>query len=568
MMKRRLFISFCMIWLILLTIVPITVGRSSSNEKTNFWGNVNKQAQLLDSYFSHPYGALRETPSSSGISAMANSLAATTLFAEYNLGGSSDLSKLAQNIMNASSKYFGEISTSDSRGWVSYYDFSKDDLRNYVKARKFTHDQFLMLLGLANIYLNLNEGNPYKRDYLAFANLTTDFIKDNLLETNGKWIDSVYIFNETLYTKNRFRVVEHICWTIWAALNLPSSFNSPLSTNLLTQMADFLAENGTLNGGIHSILSPGGESSDNVFKLRINALYGIINLELYDKTDEDKYLNRGKLAFDFIVNNLWDLHFKGFFDQSDDKGLLLVQGKSLSGNALACLLASKLARYIPANDTIESVYVLSNLFIEKYLQSSDELKYYISCDRDGDPLSLVTLESNIIRLWQRTNSLHIINGTIPESVSIGEKIQLELNVANPSNLTYNITVNGDQIEPYNQTTSDSHVSITLSLKKNAEIGETSIFVNFRVLNEIVDKSGSISMRIGSDRRLPQGLVYIVALGILVAMVVVARYPPKSLEDFLARLSSLSLSEEERQEISEIEQSKEEKPSQSEEKSNG
>jgi hypothetical protein len=333
-------------------------------------------------------------------------------------------------------------------------------------------------------------------------------------------------------------------------------------------MADFLAENGTLNGAVYSILSPEGGSSDDVFKLRVNALYGIINLELYEKTNQTKFLDRGKSSFDFLVKNLWDLNFKGFFDQANEDGLLLVQGKSLSGNALACLLASKLAQYFPANDTIESVYVLSNLFIEKHLQSIDTFNYFISCDRDGDPLTLLTLYSNIMRLWQRANSLHINNGKTPQFVSIGEEIKLELEVANPSNLTYDLTVTGDEIDPYNQTISGTNVTITLSLRRNARIGDSSISVTLKVLNEIIDESGPISITIGSDRRWPQGLVYIIALGILVAMAVIARYPPKSLEEFLARLSSLSLSEEEQQEIIGTEEPTEESSSRSEEKTNG
>ncbi|MFX0172816.1 MAG: hypothetical protein ACFE9L_12940 [Candidatus Hodarchaeota archaeon] len=566
-MRRRILISFCLIGVILGIVFPVTVVRCSSSEKSFFWGNFYKQAISIDSHFSHSSGALRDSPYSSSISAMANSLAAHTLLTEYNMGGSSELQKFAHDIINASSRYFGEIYTSDSRGWVSFYDFSKED-DSYIKGKKFTHDQLLMLLGLTNIYLNLNENSPYKRDYFAFTNNTKDFIEDLFIETDGKWIDSVYIFNETLYTKNRFRIVEHICWTIWAALKLPSSFSSPISIGSLTQMADFLAENGILNGAIYSILNPEGDSSDDVFKLRINALYGIINLELYEKTNQTKFLNRGKLTFDFLVKNLWDLNFKGFFDQANEDGLLLVQGKSLSGNALACLLASKLAQFFPANDTIESIYVLTNLFIEKYLQSEDKFNYFISCDRDGDPLALVTLYSNIMRLWQQANSLHIINGTTPQFVSIGEEIKLKLNVVNPSNLAYNLTVTGDEIDSYNQTTSDTHITVTLSLRRNARIGGSSIFVNLKLFNEIIDESGPISITIGSDRRWPQGLVYIIALGILVAMAVIARYPPKSLEEFLARLSSLSLSEEEQQEIIETEESTEESSSQSEEKTNG
>jgi hypothetical protein len=173
-----------MIGLILGTVVPVTVIQCSSSEKTYFWGNLYKQAISIDSYFSHSSGALRDSPSSSSISAMANLIAAYTLLTEYNMGGSSKLQKFAHDIINASSRYFGEIYTSDSRGWVSFYDFIKED-DSYIKGKKFTHDQLLMLLGLANIYLNLNENNPYRRDYFTFTNNTKDFIEDHFIETDG-----------------------------------------------------------------------------------------------------------------------------------------------------------------------------------------------------------------------------------------------------------------------------------------------------------------------------------------------------------------------------------------------
>ncbi|MFX1283588.1 MAG: hypothetical protein ACFFB5_08030 [Promethearchaeota archaeon] len=542
-MRKDKCASFLILCLLCGSIIPITHARSAANEKQQFYGTVYKQATSLDSGFFHDKGALRDQPKSSVISTMQNSLLAITLIDEYNMGGSVDLLTIAQRIINTSSKYFRLNFHSDRKGWVSSYDFTKE-AESFVKSRKYTHDQFLMELGLAKNYLNLNQDDPERRDYLIDFNETNKFIEEYLLVPNEGWIDSVFTFNETLYTKNKFKIVEHICWTIWAVLSLPSGFSSPLTIDDIIQMADFLNDNAMLNEAIYNVLTPDGETTDQIIKLRTNALYGIINLLLYEKTQDIKFLDRGKAVYDFLVINLWDRGFKLFWDVVDDGGLLLVQGKSLIGNALACFLSSRLCRYFPTNITMKSIYVLSNIFMEQYLKKSNTYSYYISCSTDGNPLlSPFTLESNLIRLWQRINTLHIIDGTYSSSVSIGEKVQIDLSLANPDNLTYGIIVTGDEIEPFNLTTSESNPFLMISLRKNAEIGHTEININIQVLNKTIERVDSLSLQIGSDRRIPQGLIYIVALGILVCMVIIARYPPKELEEFISRLASIGVTEE-------------------------
>jgi hypothetical protein len=539
---RKKIISLFVISLLIGIVIPISSARSSVSENQLFFGVVHKQATSLNSEFFHSEGALRDQPKSSIISTMTNTLTAASFFTEYDIGGSVDLLNIGHRIINTSSKYFRLSFHSDRRGWVSSYDYTKGT-ESFVKSRKYTHDQFLMLLGLANSYLKLTQDDPKRPDYLEDYNQTFEFIQEYLIEPNG-WIDSVFTFNETLYTKNRFKIVEHICWTIWASLNLPSGFQSPLPFESILEMADFLNANGTVDGAIYNVITPDGKFTDNIFKLRTNALYGVINLLLYEKTQDSKFLTRGKAIYDFLVNNLWDRGFKLFFDVVDENGLLLVQGKSLIGNALASLLSSRLCRYFPTNSSILSIYVLSNIYIEQYHKQVGTSNYYISCSTDGFPLTTpFTLESNLIRLWQRINSLHLINGTYDSSVSIGEKIPIVLNTANPDNLTYEIIVYGEEIEPYNLTTSESNPSIMVSLKKNAEIGKTTIYIAIKVLNKTMDRT-DFSLQIGSDRRLPQGLVYLVALGILVCMVIIARYPPHNLEDLFTRLTSIGMEDEE------------------------
>ena len=83
----------------------------------------------------------------------------------------------------------------------------------------------------------------------------------------------------------------------------------------------------------------------------------------------------------------------------------------------------------------------------------------------------------------------------------------------------------------------------VSLKKNAEIGRTTIRITIKVLNKAIDRVDHLSLQIGSDRRLPQGLIYLVALGILVCMLIIARYPPPNLEDIITRLSSFGMETE-------------------------
>lgn len=570
-MRKNTTRSLCVLVLLCGMIIPINVIRGATDEKSTFYGIVHKQANYLDSNFNPgDKGALRDQPKSSDISTMTNSLAASILFDEYKKGGSTDLLNNAHRIVKASSEYFRLNFHSDRRGWVASYDFAKEE-ESFVKSRKYTHDQFFMALGLANSYLNLDQIDARRPDYLDDFNKTIAFIEEYLLESDEKWIDSVFTFNETRYTQNKLRLVEHISWTIWASLNLPPGFSSPISIDESIQMLDFLDTSGTLNGAIYNVLSPDGNSTDHIFKLRTNALYGIINLLVYEKTadlgiaNRERFLTRGKVVFDFLVDNLWDRGFKLFFDAVDEDGLLLVRGKSLMGNSLACLLASRLCRYYPTNEAIKSIYVLSNSYIDQYLQASDKFQYYISCDSDGDPLlTPLTLESNLLRLWQRSNTLHIINGSYVDQVSIGEKIQIDLNLDNPDNLTYEVTVTGDEIDTFTLNSSETQISLPIQLKKNAEIGSSEIEIEIKVSNELIDTSDSLSIKIGSDRRLPQGLIYLVALGILVGMVVIARYPPKGLEDLISRLASIGVTEEDQPPSDDSSVSKDEETLQDEE----
>ncbi len=542
-MRRNRRTSFLILFLLCGIIIPITLTRSLTNERQQFYGVVYEQATLLDSKFSHNKGALSDYPSSSRISAMTNALAATILFNEYNKGGSIDLLNIAQKIVKASKESFINTYHNDSRGFTSLYDFAIED-DSFVKSRLFFRDQVLMLEAFTKCILSLDEtDDAQKVPYEGLVKNTKNFIEDYLIEPDEIWIDSLFTYNTTLYTKNRFIIIENICWTIWAALNLPPGFDSSLSINAITNMMDLLDTNATLNGAIYNALTPTGDLTDQVFKLRTNALYGIINLLLYDITEESRFLDRGTAIYKFLVDKLWDPSYEGFFDVVGEQGLKLVQGKSLIGNALGCLLASRLSKYFPNNASFKSIYVLTNNITEKFLYSSGKSMYYISCDRDGDPLELHSLESNLIRLWQRVNSLHIINGTYPQEVSIGDKIQIILNLDNPDNFNFIIEVKGEEIEPFNITTSDTQVILQIPLKRNADIGPTSIHVKIKVLKNTIDISDSLSITIGSDRRLPQGLVYIVALGILVFLVVIARYPPKELEELIKRLASIGVTEE-------------------------
>ena len=115
--------------------------------------------------------------------------------------------------------------------------------------------------------------------------------------------------------------------------------------------------------------------------------------------------------------------------------------------------------------------------------------------------------------------------------------------SNVDNLNYTLLIEGEEIETFNQTSSDSHLSLLLDLKDNAEIGYSNLNIQIRVLSGIIDYQDSIDIRIGSDRRLPQGLVYLVAVGILVGIVVIIRYPPKYLVEVLTRITSISVIDE-------------------------
>lgn len=542
-MKKSLILSLGIMVIVLLSIFPISLAKGSNNNRTTFYGSIYEQTQAIEDYYLHQDSkALKKDRNEAVIETKTNSLFASTLFHEYSNGGSIKLQNIAQSIVRASTQYFDEAYTSDNAGWVSMYDFYKAE-NSYVKSRKFTHDQVLMMLSLALSYSNLASDDEFKSDYAEGITETQGFIERNLQETESGWVDSLFTVNRTSYTKNHFRIIENICWTIWAILSLPDSIDSPFSLTEITQIMNLIHTNGTYNGAVFNVLSPDWDSSDDVLKLRTNALYGIINLMLYEITSNTNFLDRGKAIFDFIRSNMYDRGFGGFFDVVDKNGMLVVQRKSTTGNALACLLSSKLCKFYPTNETIKTTLVRTNRFIEENLLNENSGLYYITCERSGSPLIQHSLQTDTIRLWQRVNSLHIINGSISSEISIGDKIEIDLYLNNKENLNYSIFINGDEVESYNQTSTDSHLSLLLNLKSNAEIGYSDIDITIKVLSGTIDQD-SVQIRIGSDRRLPQGLVYLIALGLLAGIVVVVRYPPKNIGEILTRLSTISAVEEE------------------------
>jgi len=537
MKEWKVYFSVLVIIILIFTSNPMTV-KGTNDTHQSFSGYFDHQKNALKNQFEHLSGAFESEENSKIIDLMANTLLAATLFQEYQAGGNDQLVAMANQIMATSTKYFSEVYTSDHRGWVVSYDFVKED-SSYVKSRKFTHEQFLMLLALSLSYTYLDADALLKPEFLALFNSTRNFISEELL--TNPWTDSLFIFNTTYYTRNKLQLVEHICWTIWASLSLSSSFGSPLELTNIRQIVEILHEQALKEGGIANILNPVDNATDEIHRLRTNALYGITNLMLYEATSESKYLTRSRVIFDFLYTYLWDPGFGGFFDVVED-GLLAVQGKSLIGNSLACVLTTWLLKYYPTDLILRSIYVRSNSFIDQYLMFNNQL-FYLSGDRDGDPLQVTSLLGNVIRLWQRHNSLHIIKGILPTQVSIGDKLEVELKIANPGNLNYTLYISGDDLIPYNITTSDNTLDLQLSLKPTAQVGRTSVQLTLKVLQTTIDATGSIYYTIGSDRRLPQGIVYIIAIGILLGVVVITRYPPKRITDLLGKMSSIGIEEE-------------------------
>jgi len=542
-MKRNSYVSIVTVVIILVSIFPIYNVHASTNEMNTFYGSLYDQANTIRNYYLHmASGALQERRNEPTIKTKTNLLFASTLLDEYNKGGSVNLRNIAQSIMHASWRYFDEVYTSDNSGWVSLYDFTKNE-NSYVKSRKFLHDQVLMTLGLALSYPTLDSDDEFRIEYMEGINETLDFIKRNFMQNNTGWVDSLFTTNRTNYSKNYFRIIENICWTIWAVLKFPETVISPISIDNIVQTMNLIHTNGTYKGAVYNVMSPDWSSSDNVLKLRTNTLYGIVNLMLYERTNNTIFLDRGVAIFNFLRSNMYDRGFGGFFDVVDEDGMLLVQRKSVIGNALACLLSSKLSRFFPTNETIKATLVRTNRFIEENLLNRDSGVYYITCERTGLPLSEHSLMSDTIRLFQRSNSLHIINGSISSKVSVGEKIKLDLHLSNQDNLNYTVFIEGSKIKPFNLTSTDSYLSIHLDLKDNVEIGFTDVIIKLKILSGTLDQQNSLEVQIGSDRRLPQGLVYLIALGLLVGIVIVVRYPPKKVEEFLVRLSSIGTVEE-------------------------
>ncbi|PWI47211.1 hypothetical protein CEE45_12990 [Candidatus Heimdallarchaeota archaeon B3_Heim] len=543
-MRKYTVFSLGIIIIVFGSTFPLSTVRASNDEMTTFYGSFYDNAVAIRNYYLHSgSGALREVRNDPIIKTKTNLLIASTLLTEFNLGGSNVLQDIARSIVHASTRYFDEAYTSDNAGWVSFFDFSKNE-NSYVKSQKFTHDQVLMILSLALSYPNLASDDEFRYEYQEGITETLDFINRNLLGNENGWIDSLFAVNRTSYTKNQFRLIENICWTIWSILTFPDSIDSPFSLDDISQILDLIHTDRTYNGAVFNVLSPDWSSSDDVLKLRTNALYGIINLMLYEKTAITNFLDRGKTIFDFLRNFMYDRGFGGFFDVVDKDGMLIVQRKSVVGNTMACLLSSKLGKFFPSNKTIETTLVRTNRFIEENLLEKNTGLYYITSERSGLPLTQHSLMSDAVRLWQRGNSLHIVNGSISSEVSIGEKIKIDFHMYNPNDQNYTLYVVGDEIDPFNTTTTDSHLSNILNLKDNAKLGYFNVKVQIKILSGIVDQTTALNVRIGSDRRLPQGLVYLIALGILVGIVVVVRYPPRNLEELLARLSSISAIEEE------------------------
>ncbi len=219
------------------------------------------------------------------------------------------------------------------------------------------------------------------------------------VERNGSLLEtSDFNFNNSIYQIGTYQA--------WVLITLIEVYKYTQNTTYINiwgkEVADFLINNlwDTTYGGFYSSYNPFYDVMVETHKYTwYQAWPALALMEYYEVTGNISYLSYATDAINFMLNNLWDNNFKAFVNNATDDGTISPTTYfTLTDQAAAILTLSKNYN-ITGNSSILNNYLVPIIsFVKKYLWNNFNNQFYSSCELDGTNPSSLIRPSDL-SIW-------------------------------------------------------------------------------------------------------------------------------------------------------------------------
>ncbi|MFW9991468.1 MAG: hypothetical protein ACFFD4_05370 [Candidatus Odinarchaeota archaeon] len=573
-------VLFCSILLLLLIMTPFPV--LAETDTTEIIHGINQDFPLVLDYYKHSSGGFVEEKE--GAKALAFTMALSTI------GMTSELLNIPPTVkelpfsidtalspLRWAAKYFDDPYARDNRGYVSFYDITQGD-DSYARASKRSTDQALMIRAMAQGVQLLNRNNSNNAEipqWKKAINETWSFI-DGLYDPEyGGWGIDVTPINRTHHTTDWSKTVESNGWVIISLLPVRGVISEAtgLSIDVIQsrcfEAMDFLGSHlFEVTGQVRPFTSRDGTVTAEFTTCRDVALFGLAAMECYRAAGNDTYLDWAKKAADHALVELWDNGFGAFFGAVSDEGDVLIAGKKTEDNLLIAQLLCQLVSH-DTGDLYEPILVnlLSILrnTIGEYIEYEYHYSYHITAkilyptavDRKLISNGIFNARTQGVATFSLSQLPHISYIEQRSFYPIGRETPITLNIQLGYLPRILLTLEGHSfdLEMSKNITLQEPATIQIIPPQGTPVRKHDLYLALS-LRQVGFETLSIRINCGGDIVIPQGVLYLLAMGVIVGVVIVIISPPARLKEwadslFISSSSGTDLSKEERKEYNEI-----------------
>jgi hypothetical protein len=266
------------------------------------------------------------------------------------------------------------------------------------------------------------------------------------------------------------------------------------------------------------------------------ALFGLASMESYRTTNNQTYLLWAKQVANYVISELWDNGFGGFFGSVSDEGDILVAGKKIEDNFLAAQLLCQLVVH-DTGDLFEPILAtLLSLLRETLghqLDTTYNSLYPTAVDRKLLSNGIFNARTQSIATFSLSELPHIIYLTRQNLYPIGREMPLILNVQLGHLPIIHLRIQGETtgIDISQNITIQELSSIQLLPVQGSRVGYHFLDLTLSI-REISFEKSRLQIRCGGDILIPQGIIYLLAIGVIAGVVIVIITPPELLKKWL------------------------------------
>ncbi|MFX0091097.1 MAG: hypothetical protein ACFFBD_04980 [Candidatus Hodarchaeota archaeon] len=550
-------ITLIVITVLLLSMTPLPVSAAEEEETDIFYHISPDFPKALKYYWDSSSGAYTETRGGSKVLAFTMALAS--------IGMSQELLNVPESIseedcpyaietalypLEWASRFFSDPYTRDKRGFVNFYDLDQGDA-SYTRASKRTSDQALLIRAMAQgiALVSRNSTTSAKiPQWRKAINETWTFMEDRLHDSsNSGWAVGVTPINKTHYATDWTKSVESNAWAIICLLPIAETVASATGLNKETIKNRCIEAMNFLGwhlfegvGYVRPFASRDGSITPKFSTCRDIALFGLAAMESYRATNDSTYLIWAKQAMNYGLTALWDNGFGGFFGSVSDEGDILVTGKKTEDNFLAAQLLCQLVvhdtsdLYEPIVGTLLSI--LRETMGWSQGTTTTDILYPTAVDRKLISNRIWNARTQGLVTFSLTNLPHIVYLERYSLYPIGRETPYILNLQLGYLPRLLLTIQGETsgITFAENITTHGITSIQFLPVQGSQVGFHNLDLALSI-RDVMFESRTISIYCGGDILIPQGIIYLLALGVIVGVVIIIVTPPEILKKWLEGL---------------------------------